>query len=169
MIHGEKVILRGIKKSDAPFIYEWVNQEELRDLTGTLYPISEYEHERWIESVTVNPDNKLFAICFEDKCIGTIGLKNFDHVNRNAELFISIGAEEAKNCGGGADAVKTLVDYCFMHLNIHRIYLHVFESNKRAIRCYEKAGFIIEGRLKDHHFAKGKYEDVLVMGRVSSS
>lgn len=71
----------------------------MRDLTGTLYPVSEYEHEKWIESVMVNSGNKLFAICFRDKCIGTIGLKNFDYVNRNAELFISIGAEEAKNKG----------------------------------------------------------------------
>lgn len=60
------------------------------------------------------------------------------------------------------------MNFCFQHLNLHRIYLHVFESNKRAIRCYEKAGFAIEGTLRDHHFAKGKYEDVLIMGRICS-
>lgn len=69
---------------------------------------------------------------------------------------------------GGTDAVNTLVNFCFMHLNMHKIYLHVFESNKRAINCYKKAGFTIEGKLHEHHFAKGKYEDVLVMGRVCS-
>ena len=70
--------------------------------------------------------------------------------------------------GGGTDAVNTLVDFCFKHLNLHKIYLHVFESNKRAIRCYEKAGFHVEGNLLEHHFGQGKYETVLVMGRIFS-
>lgn len=47
-------------------------------------------------------------------------------------------------------------------------YLHVFESNKRAIRCYEKAGFFVEGTLFEHHFGQEKYENVLVMGKVCS-
>jgi len=70
--------------------------------------------------------------------------------------------------GGGTDAVNALVHFCFMHLNLHKIYLYVFESNQRAVNCYKKAGFAIEGKMLEHHFAKGKYEDVLVMGRVRS-
>lgn len=42
MISGKIVKIKGISKQDAPLIYEWVNKENLRDLTGTLYPISEY-------------------------------------------------------------------------------------------------------------------------------
>lgn len=70
--------------------------------------------------------------------------------------------------GGGTDAVTTLTNFCFSHLNLHKVYLHVFESNKRAIRCYEKSGYKIEGKLKDHHFSKGRFEDVLIMGRTVS-
>lgn len=68
----------------------------------------------------------------------------------------------------GADAVNTLVRFCFMHLNLHKVYLYVFESNQKAIRCYEKAGFLVEGILKEQHFSQGKYENVLVMGRIFS-
>lgn len=165
MISGKIVKLKGISKQDAPLIYEWVNRENMRDLTGTLYPISEYEHENWIEKVTLNRNQKLFAVYHENKCIGTIGLKNIDRINSNAELYISLGENIP---GGGSDAVNTLANFCFMHLNLHKIYLYVFESNLRAINCYKKAGFIIEGKLLEHHFAKGKYENVLIMGRVSS-
>lgn len=170
MISGEKVQLRGITYKDAPLIYQWVNREDLRDLTGTIYPISEYEHDSWIKSVTTDGNRKLFAIYMKENCIGTIGLKNIDFINRNAELFISIGEETSEYHGGiGTDAVNTLVNFCFMHLNLHKIYVHVFESNKRAIRCYEKAGFVLEGTLLEHHFSRGKYEAVLVMGRVCTS
>ena len=169
MISGEKVYLKGITKEDAPKIYEWVNQEGLRDLTGTLYPVSEVEHEKWITSQLTNPDRKLFMICCADtdRQIGTIGLRNFDWINRNAELFISIGeVDDYTSKGYGSDAVVTFVKYCFDHINLHKVYLHVFESNCRAIRCYEKAGFQKEGLLKDHHFSRGGYENVMVMSRI---
>lgn len=91
MISGKIVELRGISKQDAPLIYDWVNKEEYRDLTGTLYPVSEYEHEKWIQNVTLSGNQKLFAVYHDNKCIGTIGLKNIDDTNRNAELYISLG------------------------------------------------------------------------------
>lgn len=101
VISGKKVQLRGITHEDVPLIYQWVNREDLRDLTGTLYPVSEYEHEQWIKNVTTDSKQKLFAIYVDNSCIGTIGIKNIDYFNSNAELFISIGEEAPDYCGGG--------------------------------------------------------------------
>ena len=73
--------------------------------------------------------------------IGTSGLKNIDHINMNAELFISIGNAEycntgiPKKRGYGTDAVKTSVRFSFDVLNLHNICLHVFKENERAIAC----------------------------------
>ncbi|MBP3626854.1 MAG: GNAT family N-acetyltransferase [Clostridia bacterium] len=166
MITGKKVIIKGISKELAGEIYNIVNKEDFRSLTGTLYPVSEYEHEEWIKRVTCNSEQKLFMVlCKETNCfLGTIGLKNFDHKNRNAELFISLDSPG----GYGADAVETLVEYCFKHLNLHKIYLKVFDYNKKAISCYEKAGFIREGILADQHFNDGHYTDVIIMGVIAN-
>lgn len=171
MISGEKTIIKGITKESVMDIYRWVNQEELRSYTGTLYPVSEYEHEDWIKKQVTSLDRKLFLICDKKtNCnIGTIGLKNFDYVNSNAELFVSIGEDTYIEGGYGTDAVRVFVKYCFEHLNLHKIYLQVFESNGRAIRCYEKVGFRKEGILVDHHFQKGKYENIIFMGITFSS
>ncbi len=171
MITGEKIIIKGITRNSATDIYNWVNIEELRNLTGTLYPVSEYEHEKWIEKQVTSQDRKLFLICDKvtAKGIGIIGLKNIDWQSRNSEIFITIGEEEFRGGGYGVDAVKTLVRYCFTHLNLHKIYLRVFESNISAIHCYKKAGFLIEGTLIDQHFCNGKYENIIIMGVVSSS
>lgn len=162
MITGEKIIIKGISKESAEQIYKIVNKEEFRSLTGTLYPVSEYEHEEWIKRVTCNSEQKLFTVlCKEtNNFLGTIGLKNFDEKNRNAELFINLDSPG----GYGTDSVKTLVTYCFKHLNIHKIYLKVFEYNKKAISCYEKAGFVREGVLVEQHFNDGHYSDVIIMG-----
>lgn len=171
MITGEKTIIKGITKKSVEEIYQWVNTEELRSFTGTVYPVSEYEHEDWIKRQVTSYDSKLFIIADKNSGtnIGTIGLKNFDWINRNVELFISIGNYPSDNRGGyGSDAVNTLVSYCFQRLNLHKVYLRVFESNKRAISCYEKVGMHKEGVLVDHHYQEGHYENVIVMAIVNN-
>lgn len=169
MISGEKVIIKGITKESAHEILSWVNKEELRSLTGTVYPVSEYEHEDWIKRQVTSSDRKLFLISDKETGvnIGTIGLKNLDWINRNAELYISIGEYPKKGEGYGTDAVKVMITYCFHTLNLHKLYLHVFESNTRAINCYKKAGMIQEGILIDHHFQNGKYENIIAMSIIN--
>ncbi len=171
MIYGEKTILCGITKQSSAKILSWANKPELRKLNGTIYPISEYEHDQWLNNKMTNPNEKLFLVCDKQTMeeIGTIGFKNTNWISRNAELYISLGNEkytEACGKGYGTDAVNTLCNFCFDSLGLHKIYLYVFESNARAIRCYEKAGFSVEGRLKEHHFFNGSFEDVLVMGKI---
>jgi len=43
----------------------------------------------------------------------------------------------------------------FNELNLNRIYLRVYETNLRGIRSYEKAGFKLEGRLRQDRFKDG--------------
>jgi diamine N-acetyltransferase len=56
----------------------------------------------------------------------------------------------------------------FNTLNLNRIYLRVVENNPRAIRAYEKAGFIHEGRQRKAEFKGGRYLDFLVMSMLRS-
>ncbi len=98
MISGKIVQLRGIMAKDASVIYDIVNREENRDLTGTVFPVSEYEHDRYMQTVSSSESKKMFAVYYQEKCIGTIGLKNIDYINSNAELFINLGEHIA---GGG--------------------------------------------------------------------
>jgi len=46
--------------------------------------------------------------------------------------------------------------------------LRVFETNPRATRAYEKAGFTHEGCQRQAEFREGKYIDVLVMSILRS-
>ena len=44
--------------------------------------------------------------------------------------------------------VKQAMQYAFSDLGLHRLGLGVYVSNKNAIRCYTKAGFVLEGTLR---------------------
>ena len=53
--------------------------------------------------------------------------------------------------GAGAILLRQLLDWLFCETETHRFDLDVFEDNERARRAYEKAGFRVEGLLRDYH------------------
>lgn len=170
MIIGNKTILRALNRSDADKILKWCNDPEIKHLTGTLFPVSDIEHEKWFQDKISDPINKMFGIEDMNKnFIGIIGIKNVDLINRSGELYIYIGEKEFWGKGYGSDAVKTFVSFCLNEMNMHRIYLSVFSYNKRAIRSYEKSGFKTEGVLKDAVFKGGRYHDKLIMGIINQN
>ena len=100
------------------------------------------------------------------KLIGSLAFNEIDWRNRAAEFGIMIGDKTYWNRGYGTEAVRLLVNHGFNTLNLNRIFLRVFENNPRAIRAYEKAGFVHEGRLRQAEFRDGKYIDVLMMSML---
>lgn len=54
-----------------------------------------------------------------------------------------------KGMGFGREAIKLLKYLCFEELKFHRLWLDVYDHNKRAIHLYESEGFILEGVLRD--------------------
>ncbi|HXQ36514.1 MAG TPA: GNAT family protein, partial [Anaerolineales bacterium] len=66
--------------------------------------------------------------------------------------------------GYGTDVMKVILRYAFMEINLRRVTLSVFEYNPRAVRSYEKAGFVHEGRMRQFLNREGKRWDMLFMG-----
>ncbi|MET0190072.1 MAG: spermidine acetyltransferase, partial [Pseudonocardia sediminis] len=48
--------------------------------------------------------------------------------------------------------------------NLHKVFLIVSTENEKAIHIYRKAGFVVEGELREEFFADGRYRDALRMG-----
>jgi RimJ/RimL family protein N-acetyltransferase len=59
--------------------------------------------------------------------------------------------------------MRLLLKHGFETLNLHRIFLRVYETNPRAIRTYEKVGFVHEGRMRQALYRQGQYHDILLM------
>lgn len=55
------------------------------------------------------------------------------------DLFI--GEENYLDKGFGTQIVRSFIEYIFQHFPCQTILIDPASSNKRAIRCYEKAGF----------------------------
>ena len=89
---------------------------------------------------------------------------NYDRKNNSATLArILIGPGEFRSKGLGFQLVLELMKYSFRYLKVHRLTLNVFSFNDSAIKCYQKAGFKIEGKLKDVRKIKNEYWSNIVM------
>ncbi len=100
--------------------------------------------------------------------IGITSLINIDDKNRNAECIIDIGEKEYWGKGYGTEAMKLLLDFAFLELNMHRVSLSVFSFNKNAIHLYEKIGFSNEGKSRQSLFREGKWHDTIHMGLLQN-
>lgn len=100
----------------------------------------------------------------DDRIIGETGLDGVQWNHGETFVGISIGEKALWNQGYGTDAMQVLLRYAFSELNMQRVSLTVFEYNPRAIRSYEKAGFVIEGRERGRVLRGGQRWDMLYMG-----
>ncbi|WP_182467419.1 UDP-4-amino-4,6-dideoxy-N-acetyl-beta-L-altrosamine N-acetyltransferase [Staphylococcus cohnii] len=166
MNNENRVSLRALKNEDEKLILKWKSNEELREMLGTVYPISELEHMKWFENKMMEKNNKNFIIEQNDQAKGLLGFNQIDWINRNAEIFIFIGETSQQGMGIGKQAMQQLIDFSRKNLNLHMLYLNVFSYNSGAIKMYEKIGFNIDGRLRESKFNKGKYHDTIIMSKL---
>ena len=100
----------------------------------------------------------------DDRVIGEIGLGGINWTNREAFVGIGIGERDLWGKGYGTDAMRLILRFAFAEMNLKRVSLDVFEYNLRAIRSYEKVGFVHEGRQRGTLHRDGCRYDTLYMG-----
>ena len=82
----------------------------------------------------------------------------------DALLGIGIGDRADWSKGYGSEALRLALRYAFTELNLHRVSLTVLEGNARAIRAYEKAGFVLEGQSREYSRYDGQWLGEVFMG-----
>jgi RimJ/RimL family protein N-acetyltransferase len=166
MIEGERVLLRPIRADDLPVLRQWFDDAETMRFWGMPTPfVTEDQFDADLAGRFRRFDGAGYFVIelFDGTPIGRIDFERLDHQARSAEVMILIGAAEGRGKGYGTDAMVALLRYLFHQRNLHRVSLSVIAWNERAIRSYQRAGFVVEGRLRDHLYFDGRYHDQLVM------
>lgn len=171
MIYGARVRLRPLDRHDLPSFVEWLSDPEVIQGLAIYISLSLDEEEIWYEQMLKQPKEERplsIEAKSEDawKLIGNTGLFAIDWRNRSAELGIFIGDKSYWDRGLGTEAVGLILQHSFSTLNLHRIFLRVYSDNPRAIKLYEKTGFVHEGRQRQAEFHGGKYHDILFMSML---
>lgn len=116
----------------------------------------------WYDRLLVHPC--AWVIEHQGRFIGEIRLDDLRSRERRATLAVGIFDPKRLGEGLGTAAVRLVLDHAFEALGLHRVGLRVLAYNTRAIRCYQKCGFVIEGGERQAALIDGVWHDDLIMG-----
>jgi RimJ/RimL family protein N-acetyltransferase len=127
----------------------------------TFQPITKDAAEAMVKRLIDHP----FAWVIEHgDAIGEARLDRVDLHDKRASFAIGILDARHVGKGLGTEATRLVLRFAFEQLKLHRISVRVIAYNHRAIRAYEKCGFVIEGREREAAFVNGAWHDDVIMG-----
>lgn len=163
------VYLRLMTYEDTDCIVRWRNSDGVRKNFIYQALFTRESHEHWIKTKIETGQVVQMIICDSatDAPLGSVYIRDIDRQHNKAEYGIFIGEEAARGRGIGTATARLMLQYCFEEEKLHRVYLRALSGNARAIRSYEKAGFVQEGYLREDVCIDGSYQDVVWMAALN--
>lgn len=159
-------MLRRHRPENLAAFQRWYRDPEIARLTRyRTDPMTPDDIERYFRARVLGGDTLSYAIhqTDGDRLIGSATFSQLDVSNGSVTYHITIGERDCWGRGYGTEATELMLRLAFEELGLHRVALAVFEFNRRAIRSYEKAGFRVEGRLRDTILRGGRHWDEISM------
>ncbi len=169
MVDPPPVTLRARTEDDVEVLYRLAAELDTWEERGPASPapLTRAAYDAKLERSDESDGTARFVIEVEGLPVGSIGLFGEDELARHAGIGIAL-LPEARGRGIGTAAIEQVVEFAFVRRNLRRLHLEAIASNVGAIRVYEKAGFVLEGRQREHAWVRGAYEDIVRMGLLRS-
>lgn len=166
ILRGEHVDLRRLTPDDAALTLGWRQSARARLLNAGAQTVE--EQAVWIASRPSSEFNYLIVLK-DGRAVGMLALIGVHPVNRHAETArFLIGDEDAvRGVPAAVEAMKLLYGLAFDMLGLHRIYGTVSEDNALMVKWQKYLGMREEGRMRDHYFLDGRFQDAIVLGLLA--
>jgi diamine N-acetyltransferase len=157
---GEKVILRPFKPEDISYMEECLSDPEVNKLTGSDSSFDRDFIINWYTTRNIQEDRLDLAIVdkLSDIVVGEAVINLYDEANQSMNFRILIGPR-GRDRGLGSEGTRLIIDYIFEQTDLKQLTLSVFAFNPRALRVYEKIGFVMESVDKDDLEYEGELID----------
>ena|SRR2546422_1751396 len=142
----------------------WIN---MRD--GFPHPYTEESARAFLELVSRQDPVTFYAIATPQEAIGGIGVTlNADVHRLTAEMGYWLG-EPYWRKGIMTETVTRFTDYVFEEFGLVRVYAEPYAGNLSSCRVLEKAGYVLEGRLRCSVIKNGQIIDQLMYAKIKQS
>ncbi|MBD0823132.1 GNAT family N-acetyltransferase [Aestuariibaculum marinum] len=162
-LKGEHIYLRALEPEDLEFIHAIENDESIWEISCTQTPYSKYLIKQYLEQAhkdIFEVKQLRLVICnYNHETLGLIDLFDFDFKNKRAGIGILVKEPINRLKGVGSEALKLLVDYSFIHLDLHQLYCNISEDNHASIKLFTKQGFQEVGLKKDWIRFNGSFKN----------
>ena len=168
---GERVMLREYQAEDIGAIRGWVNDEAVTRYLSTRYwpPQTLVDSQEFLSHMlqsSHNAYNFVIADRADGHYIGQLDIFRVDWRLRCGEIGMVIGGAQDRGRGIGREALELLKRFAFLTLGLERLEMDVHMDNLPARRCYEKAGFRLEGVKRHAFYTEGRFCDVGMMSML---
>jgi len=165
MLKGKLTRVRPLELDDLEDLYTWFNDPDFSYWVSGGWPLVTMLRREAVEKELYEADQNRYALTdLNGLLIGTVG---FDQVNltaRSARIFIGIGNKAYWSKGFGSDALQIFIRFLFNQWNFRRLTAETWQLNTRALACFQKLGFKLEGTLREAYYVDGQYYDGLLLG-----
>ncbi|OGB34783.1 MAG: GNAT family N-acetyltransferase [Burkholderiales bacterium RIFCSPLOWO2_12_FULL_61_40] len=162
-IQGEFINLRPLQGSDAERTYNWRHSARAKYLNQGAASVE--QQAAWIASRPVTEYNFIIELK-SGHAVGMVSLTGIDTINQHGESgrFL-IGDEDAvKGTPAAVEAMKLIYELAFDQLGLIRICGTVAADNHLMIKWQKYLGMKEEGRLRNHLYLDGQFQDALFLG-----
>lgn len=162
------VYFRSFEEEDAPYIYKWMNDDDLKSLSvGLNRRICKDEALDWVKSrMRHNPYEVWWAICAKDtdKIIGYLYLTHIHYINSSAEFGgIVIGDSNYRDGMAWIESYLFVHEYAFERLNLNRLDGYAIAEHRTTLTMSKVMFYEIEGTKREAVFKNGHYYDVKIL------
>ncbi len=159
------VYFRTFEEEDAPLIYKWMNDDDLKQLSiGLNRRMSKEEALDWVKArIRHNPYQVWWAICVKetDAIIGYAFLCDIHYINSSANYGgIVIGNKEYQDGMAWIETYLFVHEYAFERLGINRLYGNALVEHNTSNMMRKLMYWTIEGIQRQAIYKKGLYHDV---------
>ena len=162
---GSHVVLREPRDEDKAAWLAYGRDPEFVRLMGgdasEMRPLASEEVDEQYRSLI--DERWSWSVEYEGRFAGTAMLHSWEARNRRIRYAIGIRDRNLWGMGIGTEITRMLLKFAFEFLAVHRVDLRVLEENARAVRCYEKCGFVVEGREREGVQVGGAFKTDLMM------
>ena len=164
-----------IRYEDRMSILKWRNEQIYHLRQNKL--LTEEDQERFFKTVVNSlfdeeqPNQLLFSYLQNDVCIGYGGLVHINWTDKNAEVSFIMNTELEQDYFSKhwTGFLKLIEQVAFQDLNFHKLSTYAFDLRPHLYEIIENAGFVKEATLKEHCIFNGKYNDVIMHGKINKS
>ena len=172
-IVGESIYLRLVEPADCREEYlKWLLEPEVHRFLETRWAEqTEASIRSFVASMRSTSENYLFAIVHLEKeeHVGNIKVGPINGQHRFADVSYFIGRRDMWGRGIASEAIALATRFGFERVGLHRMQAVVEPENAASAKALERAGYSLEGRLREKLFRDGEWRDQLVYGIVESS
>ena len=166
LLNGNKINLRALEPEDLNFLYQIENNESFWEVSHTQTPFSKFILKQYLENAHLDIfEAKQLRLIIEKNStknpIGMIDIFDFNPHHKRAGIGILIHPDYQQK-GFASEALKLLIQYCFLRLNLHQLYANITNTNSQSIRLFEQKKFKKIGVKTDWIFTNGVFKDEIL-------